>query len=145
MRSLPLLILTTIPAVSLSSPSPSPPSNPPSSEDLDPIPLPIRQHWMRYTLSSLLDLTNTPCPHAAFGAAIVNHTAITWATEDRDATQQGMGMGKLVCVGVNSVRRDGNPVLHGEFVFSLRFVFFIGVVVRLWWVSEQGWEWKRAS
>ncbi|ETN46074.1 uncharacterized protein HMPREF1541_00258 [Cyphellophora europaea CBS 101466] len=54
--------------------------------------------------AALGELAGTPCPFAAFGAAVVNHTA---GPADDDG-------GELVCLGVNSVRRDGNPTLHGE-------------------------------
>lgn len=42
----------------------------------------------------------SPCPFAAFGAAIVNHTATI--------------EGELVCIGVNSVGQAGDPTFHGE-------------------------------
>lgn len=59
-----------------------------------------RVHWMRRAISALPELTTSPCPFGAFGSAIVNHTAES-------------AMGELVCIGVNSVKAEGNPILHG--------------------------------
>ena len=70
------------------------------SPDPDPVPHSIRVFWMRRAIAAL----PSPCPFAAFGAAIVNHTA----THAADA-----GLGELVCVGANSVMEQGNPTLHG--------------------------------
>ncbi|KAL0943595.1 cytidine and deoxycytidylate deaminase zinc-binding region [Colletotrichum truncatum] len=44
----------------------------------------------------------SPCPFAAFGSVIVNHTA--------------GGLGELVCSGANNNYLSGNPTLHGEMV-----------------------------
>ncbi|TDZ68423.1 Satratoxin biosynthesis SC1 cluster protein 4 [Colletotrichum trifolii] len=57
-----------------------------------------RAHWMR---QAVLALPN-PCPFAAFGSVIVNHTA--------------GGAGQLVCSGANNGHGAGNPTLHGEMV-----------------------------
>ncbi|KAF4810481.1 Satratoxin biosynthesis SC1 cluster protein 4 [Colletotrichum tropicale] len=57
-----------------------------------------RAYWMR---QANLALPN-PCPFAAFGAVIVNHTA--------------GGLGELVCTGANNNQGSGNPTLHGEMV-----------------------------
>ncbi|KAK1749804.1 cytidine deaminase-like protein [Echria macrotheca] len=61
------------------------------------IPFSTRAHWMRQANQAL----NAPCPFAAFGSVIVNHTAST-------------GLGTLVCTGANSNSVTGNPTLHGE-------------------------------
>ncbi|KAK0620514.1 cytidine deaminase-like protein [Immersiella caudata] len=60
------------------------------------IPFSTRAHWMRQANLAL----NAPCPFAAFGSVIVNHTA--------------PGLGALVCTGANSNSATGNPTLHGE-------------------------------
>lgn len=44
-----------------------------------------------------------PCPFAAFGSVIVNHTS-----------QPIDSMGELVCIGANANSATGNPTLHGE-------------------------------
>jgi tRNA(Arg) A34 adenosine deaminase TadA len=63
------------------------------------IPYSTRAYWMRRANQALGDLGN-PCPFAAFGSVIVNHT--------------GSAQGKLVCIGANSNSAEGNPTLHGE-------------------------------
>ena len=55
---------------------------------------------MRVADQALFDLVS-PCPFAAFGTAIVNHTGQT-------------GLGDLVCIGANNNSETGNPTLHGE-------------------------------
>jgi hypothetical protein len=60
------------------------------------VPFSTRAHWMRQANIAL----NAPCPFAAFGSVIVNHTATT-------------GLGTLVCTGANSNSATGNPTLHG--------------------------------
>ncbi|KAF4783621.1 CFEM domain-containing protein [Colletotrichum scovillei] len=55
-----------------------------------------RAYWMR---QANLALPN-PCPFAAFGSVIVNHTT--------------GGLGELVCTGANNNAGTGNPTLHGE-------------------------------
>jgi hypothetical protein len=69
------------------------------------IPFSTRAHWMRQANLAI----NAPCPFAAFGSVIVNHTA----TPD---------LGTLVCTGANSNSATGNPTLHGIspflFIFS---------------------------
>jgi hypothetical protein len=64
------------------------------------IPFSTRAHWMRVANEALFDVLDTPCPFAAFGTAIVNHTVA--------------GLGELVCVGANSNKVTGNPALHGK-------------------------------
>ncbi|KAI1461024.1 cytosine deaminase [Annulohypoxylon moriforme] len=56
-----------------------------------------RAYWMRQANLAL----GRPCPYAAFGSVIVNHTS-------------GSGLGELVCTGANSGSLTGNPTLHGE-------------------------------
>ncbi|KAI0884808.1 cytosine deaminase [Annulohypoxylon maeteangense] len=56
-----------------------------------------RAYWMRQANLAL----GKPCPYAAFGAVVVNHTG-------------GSGLGELVCTGANSGSSTGNPTLHGE-------------------------------
>ena len=70
----------------------------PSDPTDDPIPFATRERWMRRAITALYEL-NSPCPFEGFGAAIVNHTSLT--------------EGELVCIGVNSLRVDGDPTLHG--------------------------------
>lgn len=67
---------------------------------VDSIPFSTRAYWMRRANSALAELAS-PCPFAAFGTVIVNHT-------DRS------GLGELVCMGVNAMREQGNPTLHGD-------------------------------
>lgn len=55
---------------------------------------------MRQANAVLRELTSSPCPFAAFGTVIVNHT-------------DSEGLGELVCMGVNESGGVGNPVLHG--------------------------------
>ncbi|KAH8594778.1 guanine deaminase [Bisporella sp. PMI_857] len=69
----------------------------------DPIPFSTRAHWMRVAISALSDLSS-PCPFAAFGTAIVNHTSASPTNP----------IGDLICIGVNSASITGNPILHGE-------------------------------
>jgi hypothetical protein len=65
----------------------------------DYIPFSTRVYWMRRANGVLAELSS-PCPFAAFGTVIVNHT-------------DTKGLGNLVCIGVNSVFQIGNPTLHG--------------------------------
>ncbi|KAK3318784.1 guanine deaminase [Apodospora peruviana] len=55
-----------------------------------------RTYWMRQANIAL----GAPCPFAAFGAVVVNHTV--------------GGLGELVCSGANSNSKTGNPIMHGE-------------------------------
>ncbi|KAJ6020660.1 guanine deaminase [Penicillium herquei] len=59
-----------------------------------------RAHWMRLANQALGELSGSPCPFAAFGTVIVNHT-------DSD-------VGELICMGVNENSKTGNPSSHGE-------------------------------
>ncbi|KAI0388895.1 cytidine deaminase-like protein [Xylariaceae sp. FL0594] len=65
-------------------------------------PLTTREHWMRHANQALSELAS-PCPFAAFGSVIVNHTDTSLSP-----------LGRLLCAGVNSGGRRGNPTLHGE-------------------------------
>ncbi|KAI0900370.1 cytidine deaminase-like protein [Annulohypoxylon nitens] len=56
-----------------------------------------RAYWMRQANLAL----NQPCPYAAFGSVIVNHTGTS-------------ELGELICTGANSGSITGNPTLHGE-------------------------------
>ncbi|EEH23572.1 hypothetical protein PABG_05783 [Paracoccidioides brasiliensis Pb03] len=67
---------------------------------LDGVPFSIRAYWMRRANQALSDL-GSPCPFAAFGTVIVNHT------------KQGE-LGDLICIGVNENSKTGNPTSHGE-------------------------------
>ncbi|EMR62652.1 putative cytidine and deoxycytidylate deaminase zinc-binding region protein [Eutypa lata UCREL1] len=64
------------------------------------IPFSTRAYWMRKANQALFDVLADPCPFAAFGTVIVNHTVD--------------GLGELVCIGANSNSLTGNPTLHGE-------------------------------
>jgi hypothetical protein len=57
-------------------------------------------HWMRLANQALSDISESPCPFAAFGTVIVNHT---------DSAN-----GKLICMGISESRKTGNPTLHGK-------------------------------
>ena len=103
--SYPLSLMPALLAITAASfsHSHSPPQGPLHfSPDHDPIPHSNRVFWMRRAISAL----SSPCPFAAFGAAIVNHTA----THSADGE-----LGELVCIGANSVMGQGNPSLHGKF------------------------------
>ncbi|KIW61024.1 hypothetical protein PV05_01191 [Exophiala xenobiotica] len=76
----------------------------------DPIPLATREYWMRRAIGALDEVVGSPCPFAAFGAVIVNHTAAAAAA----AAVSGDYVGEEVCIGANSVQGLGNPTLHGE-------------------------------
>ncbi|KAI9049185.1 hypothetical protein LZ554_007032 [Drepanopeziza brunnea f. sp. 'monogermtubi'] len=68
----------------------------------DTIPFSTRAFWMRRANEALREL-DSPCPFAAFGTVIVNHTDLSEGPH-----------GKAICYGVNSNRKTGNPTLHGE-------------------------------
>lgn len=74
-------------------------SHPKHPELEDTIPFSTRAHWMRQANAALAEL-HSPCPFAAFGTVIVNHTASP--------------LGELVCRSVNQNQQTGNPTLHGE-------------------------------
>ena len=71
-------------------------------DDIDTVPLASRQHWIRRSIDALAELTGSPCPFEAFGSAIVNHTDTTTSEH-----------GQLICIGANSIVKQGNPTLHG--------------------------------
>ncbi|KAI1076491.1 cytidine deaminase-like protein [Whalleya microplaca] len=60
------------------------------------VPFSTRAYWMRQANLAL----SSPCPFAAFGSVIVNHTGSS-------------ELGELVCTGANT-KDTGNPTLHGE-------------------------------
>lgn len=68
------------------------------------IPYQTRAYWMRSANAALTTLSS-PCPFAAFGTVIVNHTAGSIASGE---------LGELVCMGINENAKTGNPTLHGE-------------------------------
>jgi hypothetical protein len=70
----------------------------------DPIPFETRAYWMRRANAALAEL-DSPCPFAAFGTVIVNHT-------DTSSNPHG----KLVCMDINQSQQTGNPTLHGRFI-----------------------------
>lgn len=80
------------------------------------IPFSTRAYWMRQANKALDELSGSPCPFAAFGTAIVNHT-------DTD------GLGDLICIGVNQNRQTGNPSLHG----TLSQTILSGFSIHCWW------------
>lgn len=61
------------------------------------IPFSTRAYWMRQANVAL----GQPCPYAAFGTVIVNHTGTS-------------ELGELVCTGANNRTLTGNPTLHGK-------------------------------
>ncbi|KAJ9629148.1 hypothetical protein H2204_008937 [Knufia peltigerae] len=93
--------------------SPVHPSISPEVDDADltapdPVPAETRTYWMRRAVASLEEVGGSPCPFAAFGAVIVNHTVT-------DAGGGGSSsLGEEVCIGANGVQGYGNPTLHGE-------------------------------
>ena len=89
--SSPRLALLLLPSLALCNPEP------------DLVPSATREHWMQRAIDALYELTDTPCPAEAFGAAIVNHSDTSTSAH-----------GELICLGVNSIVRDGNPTLHGR-------------------------------
>jgi hypothetical protein len=66
-----------------------------------------RAHWMSQANEALSQVSGSPCPFAAFGTAIVNHTA--------------SGTGELICLGVNENGKTGNPSLHGAIIIKSIF------------------------
>jgi hypothetical protein len=70
----------------------------------DPIHFETRAYWMRRANAALAEL-DSPCPFAAFGTVIVNHT-------DTSSNPHG----KLVCMDINQSLQTGNPTLHGRFI-----------------------------
>ncbi len=82
----------------------------------DPIPHKTREHWMRRAITALSDLNDgSPCPFAAFGCVIVNHTAVSTGRGGPGDVQLGVELGEEICIGANAIVRKGNPTLHGEF------------------------------
>lgn len=74
-----------------------------NTDSSDPLPASTRAHWMRRAVAALSDLNDgNPCPSAAFGCVIVNHTSAA-------------SLGDEVCIGANAIVKDGNPTLHGTF------------------------------
>lgn len=98
------LLTTLLPTLSTAKKSQSPlhPGSHQANIDLenDPVSPEIRAYWMRKAISALSELSS-PCPFAAFGTVIVNHTV----SEPPE--------GELVCIGANAIMKDGNPTLHG--------------------------------
>ncbi|KAL8372302.1 hypothetical protein RB595_001881 [Gaeumannomyces hyphopodioides] len=77
-----------------------------------------REFWMRRAIAVLEEQTGSPCPFAAFGTVIVNHTADACSAV---GSEQGCPSpaGTLVCAAVNAIGTTGDPTLHGE-VAALR-------------------------
>ncbi|KZL82967.1 cytidine and deoxycytidylate deaminase zinc-binding region [Colletotrichum incanum] len=69
---------------------------PPSTVEDDGIKFTTRAHWMRQANLA----PPSPCPFAAFGAVVVNHTT--------------GGLGDLVCTSANNNSGSGNPTLHDD-------------------------------
>ncbi|KAJ5895621.1 Cytidine and deoxycytidylate deaminase zinc-binding region [Penicillium taxi] len=69
------------------------------------IPFTTRAHWMRLA-NAALKISGSPCPFAAFGTVIVNHTDTS-------------GLGELVCMGTNQNMATGNPTLHGTYLLFI--------------------------
>jgi hypothetical protein len=72
----------------------------------DTVPYETRVYWMRRANEALSRL-ESPCPFAAFGSVVVNHT-------DTNSDPRG----KLVCMSVNQNMQSGNPTLHGKSDFN---------------------------
>lgn len=69
-----------------------------STLTINKIPFSTRAYWMRQANLAL----PSPCPFAAFGTVIVNHT------------DSASGLGELICTGANSGSTTGNPTMHGS-------------------------------
>ncbi|KAK4197643.1 hypothetical protein QBC40DRAFT_350830 [Triangularia verruculosa] len=65
------------------------------------VPMELESPQGTSVLSNTLALNHHPCPFAAFGSVIVNHTSSN-------------PQGDLVCTGSNQNSVTGNPTLHGE-------------------------------
>ena len=82
----------------------------------DPVAIVTREYWMRRAVVALSDLNDgSPCPFAAFGCVIVNHSAISTGNGE---------LGEEVCTGANAIMKDGNPTLHGAYT-NYRSLFLI--------------------
>ncbi|KAI9742919.1 MAG: hypothetical protein M1818_003648 [Claussenomyces sp. TS43310] len=113
MRFLPVLLVTFLQAILTLAHEPHQYQSPLNSDQylktaanesrltVNSIPLSTRQHWMREANRALLALSG-PCPFAAFGSVIVNHT---------DQTGE---LGTLICIGANANSQTGDPTKHGE-------------------------------
>lgn len=77
---------------------------------LNMIPFSTRAYWMRQANIAL----GSPCPFAAFGSVIVNHTV--------------PGLGELICTGVNS-KSTGDPTLHGKRSLCSCYLFAYHVLI----------------
>jgi hypothetical protein len=96
----------------------------------DPVPLKTREHWMNRAITALADLNDgSPCPFAAFGAVIVNHSAVETGRGGMADVELGLELGKEICIGANSIVRDGNPTLHGRCPFRLLTGLVVAVVL----------------
>jgi tRNA(Arg) A34 adenosine deaminase TadA len=74
------------------------------SLSINSIPFSTRAYWMRQANAALAALPpSSPCPFAAFGSVIVNHSSTDPSS-----------LGDLICTGANSNSAAGNPTLHGE-------------------------------
>jgi hypothetical protein len=88
-----------------------------TSLSINSIPYSTRVHWMREANNALFALSG-PCPFAAFGSVIVNHTGAT-------------DLGELVCMGANSNSASGNPIMHGRYSIRTEIEFADGKQERL--------------
>jgi hypothetical protein len=73
----------------------------------DPISFETRSYWIRRANLALSELSS-PCPFAAFGTVIVNHSDTSVSP-----------FGKEVCIGANRNHETGNPTLHGTILHLL--------------------------
>jgi tRNA(Arg) A34 adenosine deaminase TadA len=80
--------------------------------EVDAISLSAREYWMRRAIDVLAEHAS-PCPFAAFGAVVVNHTQ---THTDLTSASTSLSLGGLICDGVNSAVQEGDPTLHGEMV-----------------------------
>ncbi|KAJ5389129.1 guanine deaminase [Penicillium cataractarum] len=67
---------------------------------IDGVSFETRARWMRLANQALSDISGSPCPFAAFGTVIINHT--------------DSPVGKLICMGINESHKTGNPTLHAD-------------------------------
>lgn len=129
-----LLVLTLIHLTRGSKPPSHSHSKPPDPEDTDTIPFSTRAHWIRRTNAALSTLYS-PCPFAAFGTVIVNHTS----TSNPNAN----ALGEIVCMSVNQNQQTGNPILHGEMA-AINTCSAV-LEARGWSPGEIGGAWRELS
>ncbi|TVY22023.1 hypothetical protein LARI1_G000112 [Lachnellula arida] len=134
---LPLIHLThssTPPSHSHPHPHPLDPEDTETDTDKDTIPFSTRAHWIRRTNAALSTLYS-PCPFAAFGTVIVNHTS--------SSSSPSNALGEILCMSVNQNQQTGNPILHGE--MAAIDTCSAVLAARGWSPEEIGGAWRELS